>query len=242
MTVTAGMTTEIKVHEKEPKAMRHEIKYNINSIDDRILSERLRKLFLHDRHADSHGSYRVSSLYFDTPYDKALKEKMVGVKSREKFRIRYYGDDMSFIRLEKKYKNGDLCAKRSAALTYEEVRDIMKGRIAFLAEREDGLLVEFYSKLKGQLLKPKTVVTYEREAFLYAPGNVRMTIDRDLRSGMADAAFPADRKKLVSMSDDLRVLEVKYDSFLPDIVKIAVQGPDRRRTAFSKYAVCRRYD
>ncbi len=82
------MTTETQtvIIEKEPKKFRHEIKYIINPADDRILAMRLRKMFPHDRHAGSHGSYRVSSLYFDTPYDTALQEKLYGVRKREKFR------------------------------------------------------------------------------------------------------------------------------------------------------------
>ena len=40
----------------------------------------------------------------------------------------------------------------------------------------------------------------------------------------------------------LTVLEVKYDAFLPDLVRMAVQIPNRRAAACSKYALCRRYD
>ena len=40
----------------------------------------------------------------------------------------------------------------------------------------------------------------------------------------------------------LTVLEVKYDAFLPDLVRMAVQIPDRRAGACSKYALCRRFD
>ena len=49
------------------------------------------KLFPHDPHAGADGTYRVTSLYFDTPYDSALREKLDGVNRREKFRLRYYG-------------------------------------------------------------------------------------------------------------------------------------------------------
>ena len=42
--------------------------------------------------------------------------------------------------------------------------------------------------------------------------------------------------------DALTVLEVKYDAFLPDLVRLAVQTPDRRAGACSKYALCRRFD
>ncbi len=53
----------------------------------------------------------MRSLYFDTPEDKALWEKVDCVNMREKFRIRYYNGDTSYIVLEKKCKVNGLCGK-----------------------------------------------------------------------------------------------------------------------------------
>lgn len=228
--------------EKQPLRLRHELKHSINAIDDYEVSWRLRKLFKHDENADSHGSYRVSSLYFDTPYDKALRQKIDGVNQREKFRIRYYNEDTSFIRLEKKFKINGLCGKHSARLTKEQVEQILNGDIAFLLESENPLLIELYSKMKGQILRPKTIVCYEREAFLYGPGNVRITMDRNIRTGYNSLDFLNPKLHHLGVSENITVMEVKYDDFLPDIVKQAVQVPNRQASAFSKYAVCRKYE
>jgi len=236
--VTAGMT----ISNKPPLKLRHEWKHSINPQDDRILTSGLRKLFRHDEHSGSHGCYRVSSVYFETPYDKALRQKLDGVNHREKFRIRYYGSDPSFIRLEKKVKLNGLCGKYGVRVTQDQVRRILLGDIGFLINEEHPLLLELYSKMRGQLLAPKTIVIYEREAFLYDPGNVRITIDRDLRTGSADTDFLDPHRHYIPVSDGLAVLEVKYDAFLPDLVRMAVQIPNRCATAYSKYAVCRRYD
>lgn len=238
----AGNTVNGNVKEVLPLRLRHELKHQINKLDDLEISGRLRKLFKHDENADSHGIYRVSSLYFDTPYDKALRQKIDGVDRREKFRIRYYNDDLSFIRLEKKVKISGLCAKRSAKLTAEQVQKILDGDIGFLLDSGESLLVELYSKMQGQQLRPKTIVCYDREAFLYGPGNVRITIDRNLRSGLDSTDFLDTERKLAGVSDGVAVLEVKYDEFLPDIVRMAVQLPNRQAAAYSKYAVCRRFD
>lgn len=221
--------------------LRHELKHSISPGEDLILSARLRKLFNHDKNADSHGSYRVSSLYFDTPYDKALRQKIDGVNCREKFRIRYYNDDLSFIRLEKKYKINGLCGKRSTKVTAQQVAAILAGDIDFLLTG-DALMQELYSKMKGQQLAPKTIVTYDREAFLFAPGNVRITLDRNLRTGLASLDFLNAELHHTPVSDGATVLEVKYDEFLPEIVQMAVQVPNRQASAYSKYAVCRKFD
>ena len=232
----------LMIKEKAPLKLRHEIKHSINRIDAAELSHRLGKLFDHDVNADSHGVYRVSSLYFDTPYDNALRQKVDGVNRREKFRIRHYNGDTSFIRLEKKLKIGSLCGKYSAKLTTEEVGQILRGEYDFLLEKKEPLLLEFYSKLTGQLLRPKTIVTYDREAFLYEPGNVRITIDSNVRTGMNVTDFLNPNIYHTDVSEGLPVLEVKYDAFLPEIVRLAVRLPDRRSNAYSKYAICRKYD
>ena len=85
-------------------SFRHEDKHQIHPREDLVLAKRLRLLLPHDPYAGADGSYRVTSLYFDTPYDKALREKRDGVDRREKFRLRYYGTDTGFLRLEKKCK------------------------------------------------------------------------------------------------------------------------------------------
>ena len=161
---------------------------------------------------------------------------------REKFRLRYYGERPDFLKLEKKWKINGLCGKRSARLTLEEAERLLSGEDAFLLERGEPLLSELYHKLRGILLRPRTVVCYDREAFLYAPGNVRVTLDRNLRTCGDSAGFLSTGAFPLKPLEGVTVLEVKYDAFLPDLVRLAVQTPDRRAGACSKYALCRRYD
>lgn len=223
-------------------SLRHEWKHQINPQEDLVLSQRLGKLFPRDANAGPDGAYQVTSLYFDTPYDSALREKLDGVNRREKFRLRYYGTDLSFLRLEKKYKVNGLCGKRSARLTREQAERLLSGDARFLLDTGDALLLELYSKIQGQGLRPKTIVRYDREAFLYAPGNVRITLDRDIRTGLGSVDFLNPGVFCVRAAGPGTVLEVKYDAFLPEIVRMAVQVPGRRAAACSKYALCRRLD
>ena len=223
-----------------PAKLRHELKHSISQGEDRILSSRLRKLFSRDLNAGPDGSYRISSLYFDTPNDTALRQKLDGVNCREKFRLRYYGDDLSFIRLEKKYKINGLCGKRSTRITQEQVEMLLSGDIGFLLSG-DALMQELYSKMKGQLLVPRTIVTYDREAFLYEPGNVRITLDRNLRTGLASREFLDPDVFHAPVSDGVTVLEVKYDELLPNFLYDAMNLGSLRQTTFSKYYLCRKF-
>ena len=82
---------------------RHEWKIELSPLDLLVLRQRLRRVLQPDAHAVD-GRYLIRSLYFDTPEDRALREKLDGVSRREKFRIRYYNGDVSCIHLEKKSK------------------------------------------------------------------------------------------------------------------------------------------
>ncbi len=235
-------TAAMMIKSLKAVSLRHEFKHQISPGEDLVLSQRLRKLFPHDKYAGPGGSYRITSLYFDTPYDSAYREKLDGVDNREKFRLRYYGTDTSFIRLEKKFKRKGLCGKRGASLTQEQTEKLLEGDCGFLLESADPLLMEFYSKILGKGLRPKTIVRYDREAFVYAPGNVRITLDRNLYTGLGSIDFLNTDLKGIKAMDHFRVLEVKYDGFLPELVRMAVQVPGRQAEACSKYALCRRFD
>ena len=238
MTATAVMM----IKSLKEVTLRHEFKHQISPGEDLVLSQRLRKLFPHDKYAGPGGSYRITSLYFDTPYDSAYREKLDGVDNREKFRLRYYGTDTSFIRLEKKFKRKGLCGKRSVSLIQDQAEKILRGDYEFLLKSADPLLIELYSKIRGKGLRPKTIVCYDREAFVYAPGNVRITLDRNLYTGLGSIDFLNTEIKGIKAMDSSRVLEVKYDEFLPELVRMAVQVPGRQAGACSKYALCRRFD
>lgn len=227
---------------KKLKRLRHELKHRISLQEDLVLSQRLGKIFPHDKYAGSDGTYRITSLYFDTPCDSALRQKLDGVNRREKFRLRFYGTDTSLIRLEKKYKINGLCGKRSLSVTSGQVEALLAGAYSFLLKSNEPLFIELYSKIQGDGLRPKTIVRYDREAFLYRPGNVRITLDRNIKTGLTSTEFMNTEHILVHTAERCTVLEVKYDEFLPDLVRKAVFVPGRQAEACSKYAICRQFE
>lgn len=217
---------------------RHEYKHQINLADIYGLRTRLSAVARHDANCDADGTYFVKSLYFDNYMDKALREKIDGVNKREKFRIRYYGTDTSFIRLEKKSKINGLCNKVTCRITAEECQKIIDGDTEFMKDSEHELMRELYSKMKYQLLRPKCIVAYTRESFVYPPGNVRVTLDMNIcGSNNVKEFLNPDLPFLQTYHD--AVLEVKWDEYLPQIIRDSVQVKSRRSAAFSKYAAIR---
>lgn len=219
---------------------RNEWKHEISYADMLTLRSRLCAVAKRDIHTVD-GKYMIRSLYFDNAADKALREKTDGVNVREKFRIRYYNNDTSFIRLEKKSKINGLCSKVSTLLSEEQAGLIVGGVYDWMLDGDVPLLHEFYSKIMSQGLRPKTIVDYIREPFVFAPSNVRVTLDSGIRTGLGCTDFLNPSCVTVPVCNAPIILEVKWDEFLPDIIRDAVQLPDCRAGAFSKYAACRIY-
>ena len=219
---------------------RHEWKHEITVSDAIAIRQRLRAIAKVDSHAVD-GKYKIRSLYFDNLADRALREKIDGVNCREKFRIRYYNDDLSMIRLEKKTKRNGLGNKQSTILTADEAQAIVDGDWAWMMESGRPLVQELYSKMHTQGLRPKTIVDYTREPFIYAPGNVRVTLDYDIRTGLGCTDFLNPNCLTIPAGDAPVILEVKWDEYLPSVIQDAVQLKGRRSSAFSKYAICRMY-
>ena len=220
---------------------RHELKQEITYADMLVLRQRLKTVMQKDSHATD-GRYEIRSLYFDNLNDKALREKIDGVNVREKFRIRYYNGDTSLINLEKKSKINGLCLKESVSLTIEQTEAILNETYTWMEESKESLIRELYIKMKHEGLRPKTIVDYTREPFIFRPGNVRITLDYNIRTGMLCVDFLNDSCITVPIANNPIILEIKWDEYLPDIIKDIIQLNRGRIGAFSKYAACRMYD
>ena len=226
----------------EDTKFRHELKHYINYSDYLALKSRIRPIMHIDRNANSNNEYRIRSLYFDNVYDKALMEKVIGIPKRDKFRIRFYNDNHDFIRLEKKSKIRGLCLKDSERITKEECLKIINGDIEFLKESGKKLFIDLYAQMKGNLLKPKTIVDYTREAYIYPIGNVRITFDKSIRTGLnCINMFDDNLPTIETVDHKFIVLEVKFDEFMPQVIHDIVQVNERRATSVSKYEAARIY-
>ena len=229
-----------KSTENREAAFRHEWKHMVGYGDLLALRSRLTAVMAQDSHGVN-GRYAVRSLYFDNLRDKALREKLDGVDCREKFRVRYYNGDLSLLLLEKKSKLHGLCRKEQTQLTLDQARAVSSGELRTPAGSGDPLLWELCYKMETQGLRPRTIVDYTREAYVCEAGNVRVTLDYDIRTGLTGTDFLDPDCVTVPAGDAPVILEVKWDAFLPSVIRDAVQVPGTHTSAFSKYAACRIY-
>ena len=229
---------------EQEKHYRHELKYAVSYGDYLAMRARLRQIMHADAHTGPDGKYRIRSIYFDNCDDKALREKTDGVAKREKFRIRYYNDDFSFITLEKKMKINNLCMKCDAPITRKECMRLLEGDLAWMKEHPQELVRELYAKMNYQQLRPRVLVSYTREPYIYPAGNVRVTFDSQIRTSLYSKEFLTDTVRDVSATDEPgdMILEVKYDAFLPEVIQDLIQMKhSSRQQSFSKYGACRRF-
>lgn len=222
---------------------RHELKYGIAYAEYLVLRQKLKHVMRPDCHTDCEGRYQITSLYFDNSDDKALREKMDGVNRREKFRLRYYNAATSNVMLEKKQKVNGLCLKTSAPLSAQACKRLLEGSPDWPDEDAQPLHLELCFQMNSQLLRPRTIVTYLREPYVHDVGNVRVTFDMDIRTGLACTSF-LDPNVITVPTDTSghMIMEVKYDAFLPGHIMDMLQLGNARAGAHSKYAVCRQYE
>lgn len=219
---------------------RHEMKYYINYMEMYPLRARLTQLLKMDKNSINSEGYNIRSLYFDGMHDHAIHDKNDGVFGREKYRIRIYNNSDVVIKLERKSKYGDFVSKESAPMTRSEYDAILNGDYACLKMRAEPLVQDFYQALNYRLFKPKVIVDYVREAYVFDAGNVRITFDKDLQAGVNGLDMFDDSIIYEKMLYPGQViLEVKFDNFLPDVIRQLVQPERLVRSTISKYVLCR---
>ena len=130
-------------------------------------------------------------------------------------------------------------------MTREQCEFLLAGDASFLRTDPQPLMRELYAKMKLHGLEPKSVVDYDRRAFVYPAGNTRITLDYHIRRGIrVRDFFSTDAPTLACDAveeDPVCILEVKYGAFLPDFIRDAVQLDECRSSPFSKYEISRRF-
>ena len=219
---------------------RNEQKYLLNKSDVAVLKMRLDAMMEKDPHVRDGTSYLIRSVYFDDLYNSCLHEKEDGVNFRRKWRIRIYNCSDRVIHLECKEKLGSMTHKDSITISRADVEAAIAGNIEVDKNREP-LWNDFVLQVMTKGFRPVTIVQYERVPYIWRPSNVRITIDMSLSSSeLFSKFFDEDLPVRPIMARELDLLEVKYDTLLPDHLRQVLSMRHMINTSFSKYELCRR--
>ena len=229
-------------HRALPKGYRHELKYQIDTLQLYALQNQLPDLMALDPSVGNANSYRIRSIYFDDYCNSCYYQNENGTEPREKFRIRIYNGSDEMIRLELKKKSHSMTQKHSCRISKELALSMISGGPIPWSSSMDPLLQKFYIQQETRLLQPKIIVEYDRIPFVAPDGNVRVTLDLNIcASTDFDRFFCSDLGSRPIMPPDLHLLEVKYNQFLPDYIYRSFQSKQLMHTTYSKYYLCRKY-
>jgi len=225
--------------------LRHELKFFINDAQHLLLSRALDRTLQRDPNGNEKNEYHIRSLYFDTVFNDALMDKLDGVQNRDKYRIRIYNFSDRVIKMECKTKIGTLISKRSISIPRDLCEQLMAGDPSGLETTRSGLLNDVYREMTIHLLHPVVLVDYVREAYLHPAEEVRITFDKQLRTGLYQTDLFNPHVPTISPFDHpVMILEVKYNRMLPSYIRdiLNTYCPNAIQSAISKYTWCRRFE
>ena len=219
---------------------RHEYKYMIDDVQRKILLIKAAGLLKKDPNVGEGDSYWIRSLYFDDLNNTCYFENENGTDPRAKYRIRYYNEDTSHIKLEKKIKEHGMTLKYTCSISKKQCEKFLEGKIP---ECENRTQAVFFEEIKKKALLPKVIVTYERIPYIYSVGNVRITFDMNITSSNEISKFLENsymKRPILPLGKS--VLEVKWDEIFPIHIKECMALDSLQWNTFSKYYLCRQYN
>lgn len=220
--------------------LRHELKYPLTFLEYQLLKKKLITVLKPDLHAGPEGYYHIRSLYFDDFRNTALFEKQWGVARRKKYRIRIYNYSDDFIKFERKIKVDQYILKECVKLTREDAEKIIIGDINFLANSQNNFLRDFYLECRRNLLRPVVMIDYLREAYVHPVGNVRITFDIGLQTGLGPVDFFDLKSSTTGIHEEHDIiLEIKFDDVLPLHIRGLFPNTILPRCSLGKFVACR---
>lgn len=184
----------------------------------------------------------MRSLYFDDPVNSAYYDKIDGLHTRSKYRIRTYtrdqGDGTPQFLEEKGRFNNRVFKHRvpidSIAFGNSDTREDVE-RLLGQAPPGNPTIEGFRYSFYRKKLRPVALVDYERRPYisLYDP-EFRVTFDTALQGTSTDVLFPPASARSRKVMAGYTIMEVKFGHHLPSWFHRIIQSYELRRTSVSK--------
>jgi hypothetical protein len=219
---------------------RHELKYYINSLDYEYLASVLSNVLNKDRNYENSDGYHVRSIYYDNKENNNYYQKINGVETRKKYRIRIYDLKSDVVKLEIKNKYNNIIIKETLFIEKEDVEKISEGDYSCLLNYNDPIANKIFSEFSKDYYRPVVIIDFLRTAYFYPLNNIRITFDRQLEKNEVNLFDIFNRNlKMDPVLTNKIILEIKYNSILPTWLKNLLQISRFERCAISKYTLSR---
>ena len=199
---------------------RRETKFLLTNEQYRRLMQRLEGRMCLDGHCKN-GTYRICSIYFDTPDNEVLRRSLSKPYYKEKLRLRSYGtptsdDDKVFLELKRKI--GGVVSKRRTALTYGQAKEYLRhGVKPVLSDYTDRqVLSEIDWFIRNNPVVPYAYVSYDRTALFAAEDKaLRLTLDSNLQARRSDLSLSHGSSGHLLLPRDAWLMEIKVTGAIP---------------------------
>lgn len=219
--------------------LRREEKYPLTLGEAYQYAEKFQPLLTADP-ASADGNYKVRSLYFDTLGDDDFFDKIREQNIRRKIRLRIYHPGDRTAKLEMKQKENIYQKKRSLSVSREDAIKLIRGDYTVLLSYEEPFAKELFCMMNEECYRPKSIVEYDRRAFMAPVNNIRLTFDSNIRATESSVdLFDPNLILYPVYPEDRVVFEVKYNRFLLDYLQQILESIDRREVSSSKYCLGR---
>jgi len=217
---------------------RYELKYLIDEATCRRVQGIVAGHLVPGEHVGPDASYAVLSQYYDGPALPIYMDKVAGVESRVKFRLRSYGwgfrDDAPWF-LEAKRKENASISKIRVRVDPSQIDPSDPGSWDRPGAPE---LAPFQSARDLMRLEPSAQIWYQREVWESPAGDLRITFDRMVR-----ALYPGEvmsrgllyDSRRSAVGDQLVIVEVKTAQNVPDWLTRLIRSASMSPEAVSKY-------
>ena len=218
------------------KTFRHEFKYVIPYDEMLKLRKKLDDVLTIDR---SSSGYMIRSLYFDSVDDNDYYDKLDGSLYRKKIRLRIYEPESQKVKLEIKEKNDIHQLKSSLVIDKKTALELINGDYEKLLDYGDEVALKIYSILMSGAYRPKTIIEYNRIAYMSST-TTRITFDYEIRGSDDFDNFFSKNINYYDLIDKKDVvLEVKFDRFLEPYLSNILGSYSSRSQSVSKYIMGR---
>ena len=206
---------------------RYERKYIFNEYDYSSIRSHLKS----NGYKEHFSPRVVNSIYYDDQEFSFYNDSIEGIANRKKIRIRFYNKQTNSMKLEYKYKIGDLISKR----IFDDISS--KNYFSNIC-KVNGIYNKFkIPKYIEGFYSPKVLVSYERDYFYSYSSQNRITIDKNIVFSKINFSDCKNQTKNY-FPKNIKILEVKhkYDICLDkDIVDFITNQLNGIFTNNSKY-------
>jgi SPX domain protein involved in polyphosphate accumulation len=195
------------------KNSRYEIKFVLS---DPQISQALEWIYFHTSAKSAHPNRLVNSIYFDDNDFTAVKDNLIGLSNRSKYRLRWYGDSRKKEELDLNFE-----IKNRANRTGDKFRKAIEFNDSLLRMSYGEIEYALKEKLSPEIvftksLSPALQVCYLRK-YLEGSNNIRITLDSDIRY------FSTSNNTRIFSSKPIRypmtIMEIKFNPEL--LVKVS---------------------